>query len=293
MPGAAPPAGLRRRVLELLVVLAAGYAALCALLLLGRHRLIFPIRGGGLAQPARVGLPAGDVVRIPVPGGDTLAGWLLPAAPRPAGPAPALIWFGGNAEIVVALGPILRAFQPPGVTLLAVDYRGYGASTGRVTVAAAERDAVALYDWLAARDGVDAARVVVYGRSVGSGPALALAASRPVAGVVLESPFTSLRAMARRSFPFVPAFLAGGGFDNRRRIARLRCPVLLIHGGADNLIPAAMSRELLDVARAAGVTAERWEIPGADHNSTYDVGDEEYVRRVRAFVARAVGAPAP
>jgi len=155
-----------------------------------------------------------------------------------------------------------------------------------VSVGNAERDALAVYDWLAARPDLDRSRVVAYGRSVGTGPALALAAARPVAGAILESPFTTLGAMARQAFPLVPSFLAGRGFDNRRRVAALRCPVLLIHGEVDDIIPAAMSGVLLERARAAGVAAERWLIPGAGHNETYDAGGDDYVRRVREFVAR-------
>lgn len=112
-----------------------------------------------------------------------------------------------------------------------------------------------------------------------------LASSRPVAGLVLESAFTSLGAMVREGFPVFPAFLAGGGFDNLGRVGAVRCPVLLIHGGRDTTIPTAMGRKL---AERIGPRGELWIIPTADHNETYDAGGEEYVRRVKAFVAGVV-----
>jgi fermentation-respiration switch protein FrsA (DUF1100 family) len=267
-------------VLPLLVVAAVGYAAVCLALFLSRNRVVFPIRGGGL------GMRDGEIVTVPVDGGDTLVAWLLPAhAPAPAPPpAPVLVWFHGNGETVAGLAPLLREFQPPGVALLAVDYRGYGASTGNPTVANSERDALVLWDWIAARPDLDAARVVVYGRSVGSGPAVALAAQRPVAGLIVESPFTSLGAMARRSFPIFPSFLAGRGFNNLARIGDVRAPVLIIHGDRDSLIPTQMGRLLYERMIEKRGTAELWLIPGADHNSTYDVGGDDYVRKVRGFV---------
>lgn len=273
----------RARLTTFLLVAAAGYAAVCLALFLSRNRVVFPIRGGGL------GMRDGEIVTVPVDGGDTLIAWLLPAtAPAPA-PAPVLVWFHGNGETVAGLAPLLREFQPPGVALLAVDYRGYGASTGSPTVANSERDALVLWDWIAARPDLDGARVVVYGRSVGGGPALALAAQRPVAGLILESPFTSLGAMARRSFPIFPSFLAGRGFNNLARIGAVKAPLLIIHGDRDSLIPTRMGRQLYERMIEKRGAAELWLIPGAEHNSTYDVGDEEYVRRVSDFVRRVAG----
>ncbi|HUK62253.1 MAG TPA: alpha/beta family hydrolase, partial [Dongiaceae bacterium] len=186
---------------------------------------------------------------------------------------------------VAALASVLREFQPPGVALLAVEFRGYGPSTGTPTVAATERDVEAVWRWLAARPELDSTRVVVYGRSVGSGPATLLASSHAVTGLILESPFTSLRAMARVHYPFLPSALAGTRFDNLARITHTRCPVLVIHGDRDGVIPTEEGRE---IARAAGARAEFWAIPGADHNETYDAGGDEYVRRFKTFVAHVV-----
>lgn len=276
-----------KRVLRLLTLLAAVYLGLGLVLFLARNRVIFPIRGGPAGDPVRFGIRDGTAVTIEAGGGARLSGWLLPAVPA-AARSPVLVWFHGNAETVAALAPILREFRPPGVAVLAVDYRGYGGSTGSVTVANTERDALALWDWLARRSDVDTTRIVVYGRSVGTGPAAFLAASRPAAGLILESAFTSLGAMVRSAFPVFPAFLAGGGFDNAARLDAVRCPVLLVHGARDTTIPTAMGRAL---AERVGARGELYLIPGADHNDTYDVGGEDYVRRVKAFVARVTTGP--
>jgi fermentation-respiration switch protein FrsA (DUF1100 family) len=267
-------------LVRILLLAAAGYAALLLVVFLARERLTFPIRGGGLADPALFGLSGGLIVRIPVGGGVELAGWWLPpdsAAP----PAPALVWFHGNAETVQSLAPVLRLFRMHDAGLLAVDQRGYGASGGSPTAANTAADAEAVYDWLAARGDVDPARIVAYGRSVGSGPAARIARSRPVAGLILESAFTSLRAMARHHYPLFPSWLASGAFDNLEAVRESRSPLLVIHGTADDIVPPWMARAL---AAAAGERASIWEIGGAGHNDTYDIGDEVYVERVKEFV---------
>jgi fermentation-respiration switch protein FrsA (DUF1100 family) len=275
-------------VIRILILLACVYVGLGFVLFFARNRIIFPARGGEAGEPARFGIKDGQAVTIETGDGNHLAGWFLPAVPPAVFRAPVLVWFHGNGETVAGLASVLSAFRPAGVALLAVDYRGYGASSGHATVGDVERDALLLWDYLARRGDVDTARVVVYGRSIGTGPAVMLAASRPARGLVLESAFTSLGAMVREGFPVFPAFLAGRGFDNLGRIDAVRCPILLIHGGHDTTIPTAMGRAL---AARAGARGELFIIPSADHNETYDLGGAEYVRRVKAFVARVVAAP--
>jgi hypothetical protein len=265
-----------------LVTLAALYAGLCVLLYLARNRLVFPITGGLAGEPARFGFPEGIAVTLATGDGAVLAGWLLPAS-AVSGPAPLLVWFPGNGETIAAIAPIIRDVKPPGVAVLALDYRGYGLSTGSAGVAHAERDAATMWRWLEQRPDVDLGRVVAYGRSVGSGPATALAASHALAGLILEAPFTSLRAMAAVHYRLFPARLAGAGFDNRARLDSVRCPILVIHGDADAIIPVAMGRELAERARDR---SELVVVRGAGHNDVYDVGGEDYVRRIRDFVAR-------
>ena len=275
-------------MVRLLLIAATTYVVICLLVFVARNRLVFVMRGGLTGRPAEFGIADGRAVSIPTSDGQILSGWLLPAAPAPAGAAPLLIWFHCNAETVAALAPLLREFRPPGVAVLAVDYRGYGASTGSPNTANAAHDAWEIWHWLTQQPGVDSTRIVVYGRSIGTGPAVHLASSRPVAGLIIESPFTSLRALARRHYPFFPSFLAPGHFNNLDAIALVQSPILIIHGAQDGIIPADMGRALAD---RAGARAELWLIAGADHNDTYDSGGDEYVRRFRQFVERAVTSP--
>jgi fermentation-respiration switch protein FrsA (DUF1100 family) len=260
------------------------YAAACVVLYLARNRIVFPIRGGPAGSPQRFGFAKGESVVIPTADGARLTGWLLPPPEPTPKPWTVLLWFHGNGETVAGLAPVLRAFQHPHAALLALDYRGYGASTGTPTVANAVQDADAAIAWLRAHVDAFPDHIVIYGRSAGSGPAIQVAAKHHVAGVVLESAFTSLPAMARVHFRIFPPFLAGSGFDNLDTIARVACPVLFVHGDRDRTIPIAMGRAL---AKRAPMVHEFWVIPRADHNDTYAMGGDAYGKRVRQFVERA------
>ena len=265
-------------------LLAAAYVAACVLLYLSRDRIVFPMRGGPSGGPQRFGIANGESFAITTADGARLTGWLLwPPEPTPK-PWTVLLWFHGNGETVAGLAPVLRAFQHPHAALLALDYRGYGASTGTQTAASAVRDADAVMAWLRAHHDVFPDHVVVYGRSAGSGPAVHVAATHHVAGLVLESAFTSLPAMARVHFRIFPPSLAGSGFDNLGTIARVACPVLFVHGDRDKTIPIAMGRAL---AKRAPLVHEFFTIPRADHNDTYALGGEAYAARVRQFTERA------
>jgi fermentation-respiration switch protein FrsA (DUF1100 family) len=265
-------------------LLAAAYVAACLLLFLMRNRLVFPMRGGPAGAPHRYGLPNGEAVAITAADGARLTGWLLsPPEPTPK-PWTVLLWFHGNGETVAGLASIFRAFQHPHAALLALDYRGYGASTGSPTVANVAQDADAAVAWLKAHLDAFPDRIVVYGRSAGSGPAIHVAATHHVAGLVLESAFTSLPAMARTHFRIFPPFLAGSGFDNLGTIGRVACPVLFVHGDHDRTIPIAMGRAL---AKRAPLVEEFMVIPRAGHNETYTLGGAAYAQRVRRFVERA------
>ena len=269
-------------LLRWLLIVTATWAGVCALLFAARNRLLFPATSGGTGEPAHAGMPDGRRVTVATSDGERLAAWYLP--PRdPSGRSGAVLWLHGNAETVEGLGPVLRAFRPPAAAMLAVEYRGYGGSSGHPTAAGVLSDAEAAFAWLAARPEVHAARIVVYGRSIGAAPAAHVASIRPVAGLILESAFTSLRAMVRRQFPWAPSVLAPVAFDNLSAVGRVTAPILLIQGERDEVVPPAMGRAL---AARAGARAETWFIAGAGHNETYDVGGEEYVRRFQAFVAR-------
>ena len=283
-------------ILRLAVGLVLGYLVLVFLAWLSQERIAFPSPRTALPDPRKVGLLDGELIELVIRDGTRLGGWYLPPRPhdstavgRDRPPSPALLWFYGNGETIGAIWPILRDFRPPGTALLVVDYPGYGANEGRATEAGLYEAADTAYAALASRPEVDASRIFVYGRSLGSALATHTAARHPVAGLVIESPFTSAREMARQHYGLFPRFILRLGLDNLGRIRGIRCPVLVFHGTADRLVPTAMGRQL--AASAPGPT-ELVLIAGSGHNETYDVGGKAYREKLWDFI-RVTGVRSP
>lgn len=230
------------------------------MLLALQRRIVFPRH----LTPAAAG--AGDrlegLERLWI---DTEAGrveaWFLPGVGvGPAHPGPAVIFAHGNAELIDDWPQRLQPYRRLGISVLLPEYRGYGRSAGSPSQAAIGADFVRFYDWLAARREVDAAKIVLHGRSLGGGVACQLAEQRDVAALILMSTFSSVRELARKLW--VPSFLVRDPFDNRAALARLRGPVLIVHGRQDTLIPVEHARVL-----AAAATKSRLVLYDGDHNS--------------------------
>jgi fermentation-respiration switch protein FrsA (DUF1100 family) len=263
----------------LILGLAALYVLVLGVLWSFQERITFPGPRSELPDPAAV-LGSGERIVVRMKDGTQLVGWYLPpqhAAARP----PALLWFYGNGETIGDIWPVIRDFRPPQAALLVLDYPGYGGSEGRASEAGVYEAAELAYQALRARPDVDSRRIYVYGRSVGSAPATAVAARHDVAGLILESPFTSARDMARRHYRLVPRFLVRLRLDNVAAMARVRCPVLVFHGTDDVIVPIRMGR---DVAAAAPGEVEFVMIEGSGHNDTYVVGGAAYREKLWSFV---------
>jgi pimeloyl-ACP methyl ester carboxylesterase len=131
---------------------------------------------------------------------------------------------------------------------------------------------------------VDAARIFVYGRSLGSAVATYTAATHPVAGLILESPFTNAAAMSRQHYSLLPRFILRLHLDNLNTIRQVHCPVLIFHGTDDRLVSSAMGTQLAAAVPSPG-PVELVLIRGAGHNDTYEVGGESYRKKLAEFVA--------
>ena len=255
----------KRNVLTLLFTALAAFAALCALLYLVQERLIFLPRS--LSESTRHALRAvPGVIEIEARAADgtRLHGWLRHGAEEAACPG-LVVYFGGNAEEVS--GQVLDADALAPWSLAAFNYRGYGLSEGRPSEAALVADALVAYDRFAVREDVDPARIVVFGRSLGGGVAVQLAAARSVRGVVLVSPFDSLKSVGRRHYPFVPvSLLLRHPFDSVARAPDIEAPLLVLAGERDRIVPSTHSKRLFDAWRGP----KRWVLlPGADHNGIH------------------------
>ena len=231
-------------------------------------------RQGILARHPRaieVSLAAADGVR--------LHGWHLPAGA--AGSArPLVIYFGGNAEEVSWMLEFAQIFA--GWDLALINYRGYGSSAGKPSEKALLRDALAIYDHFVRRSGIDSTRVVVVGRSLGSGVATYLASQRPVRGVLLIAPFDSITEVAQNFYPFLPVrLMLGKLYDSAALAPSITAPLRMIVASRDEIIPARHSRRLFDLW---GGPKEMVAIAGAGHNDLQQ--HREYWQAIRDFFLR-------
>lgn len=201
---------------------------------------------------------------------------------------PAVLLLHGNAGDISHRTPLARGLLEEGVSVLLLEYRGYGGSHGEPSERGLHLDGLAGLEFLQAR-GMAPENVVLFGRSMGGAVAVRLAAAQPVGGVILESSFTSLQDMARTVYPFLPGFLwvrIRGRFDTLERMKALSVPVLVVHGTRDQLVPLRMGRALLE---AAGSRGEWYPVPGAGHNDAFLVGGRDYFRALATFIRDSTG----
>ncbi|GAA1766000.1 alpha/beta hydrolase [Luedemannella helvata] len=239
----------------LLVVLVTVVAVVAVLWLAQRRLIYFPDPAAPAAPPdvREVALETADGLR--------LSAWLLP--PTGADRGYAVLMTPGNAGNRAGRIVLARSLADAGLTVLVVDYRGYGGNPGSPTEEGLALDARAGLAHLSAA-GFAPGRVVYFGESLGAAVATGLAAEHPPAGLVLRSPFVDLAAAGQVHYPFLPVrLLLRDRFAVAETIARVRVPTVVIYGGADATVPPDQSRAVAD--RAAGpVTVVV--IDGADHN---------------------------
>lgn len=157
-----------------------------------------------------------------------------------------VIFFHGNAELIDFWGSELEKFREWGMGVFLPEFRGYGRSEGFPGQQSISADMHKFYEALIARPDVDPKRIVYFGRSIGTGFACDLSQDHPPAALILMSPFTSLRKMAGRYL--APSFLLKHPLDNEKVVKSSSCPIYIIHGREDTIIPVEHSHRLREVA---------------------------------------------
>ncbi len=205
-----------------------------------------------------------QAVRLESEPGLELQHWYRPPA---ADGGPVLVVFHGNAGHIGHRVPKFRAVLEAGFGLFLAEYRGYGGNPGKPDEAGLTADARAVMAHLA-RDGIAGDRLVLYGESLGGGPAVKMAVEYPVAGLVLESPFTSVAEVAQAHYWYLPArWLVLDTWDSAARIGELRAPLLLLHGENDRVVPVRFGRRLFEEAPEP---KRALFMAGAGHNDLFD-----------------------
>ena len=262
----------------------AAFCYLCLVLWFVVHQRDFQYTlGGTRGSPEAVGLEGFAEVYIATEDGERIVGWW---APPPPGRGVVLFLHGTPSTLPDTVWR-LPELQKNGVGVMAIDYRGYGSSTGSPTELGIRADARAAFDFI--RTAAPTSRVAVFGESFGTGVAIALARERPVAGVLLNAPYASVLRLFELRGPLLPyRWLLTDKFDSEALIGGIGVPVMILHGTADSNVPITEARRLYS---AAGEPKTMIEVEGAGHLDAWEVGAREPA--INALVAWTAPDPQP
>jgi uncharacterized protein len=231
-------------VLKWLVVLVSvGYLGGLVVLSFAQRAFIFPIPQTVRTTPEAAGFPEAEEHFLTTADGERVIVWHVPAKPGHA----VVIYFPGNGDFLAGSAGRFRDITSDGTGLVALSYRGYAGSSGRPSEQGLLWDAATAYAFTAARYSAD--RIVLWGFSLGSGVAVALAADQSVGKIILEAPYTSIADVAASVFRIAPVrWLIRDQFRSDQRIARVAAPLLIMHGARDPTISISFGERLFAIA---------------------------------------------
>jgi fermentation-respiration switch protein FrsA (DUF1100 family) len=252
---------LRRVAIGAVVLVVVAYGGVLAGMLVFQRDLQYD-RTGRLFALSETTLTGAEQVEIPVGQGEHITGWYqAPAAGRPA-----ILYFRGNSQSFSREHVRYEAFVAAGYGFLAFDYRGFPGSPGELTQAHALEDGLAAFDWLAQKG----APILIWGRSLGSGPSTYVASQRDADALLLETPFKSAVSVAAERYPFLPVgLLMADQYPVEQWIKGVTEPVHVAHGTADTTVPFHHGQEVLALsANPDGIFV----VEGAGHDGLWAKG---------------------
>ena len=227
----------------LLIVVSAGYVCGLIWLFFAQRAVLFPAPTSARTAPPAAGFPEAEEHVLTTADGEKVILWHVPARPG----RPVVLYFHGNGDYLAGFFGRFRDLIADGTGIVALSYRGYAGSSGQPSEQGLLQDAAAAYAFTAARYRAD--KIVAWGFSLGTGVAVALAAEQPVGKLILEAPYTSIVDVAASAFWFAPVrLLLQDQFRSDARIARIRVPLLVMHGALDPAIPVAFGERLFALA---------------------------------------------
>jgi fermentation-respiration switch protein FrsA (DUF1100 family) len=257
-----------------LIIVVLGYGGLLALMYVFQRKLMY-FPDARRTAPVAAGLPQAEEITLTSSDGEKLLAWHVP----PRGTKPVVIYFQGNAG---ALDLRVGRFQwliADGTGLLALCYRGYGGSSGKPSEPGLIRDAIAAYDFAAAR--YQPSRIVLWGESLGTAVAVALAAGHKVGGLILDAPFTSAADVGAAAYPIIPVrWLIKDAWRSDLRIAGVEALILALHGERDRVVPVRFGEALFKLAKEPKRMVR---FPAGTH---VDLDDHGAVKVVKEFLSQ-------
>lgn len=255
----------------LLIVAAAFYAAALGALFLLQRAVLFPIPPDGRIAPSAAGFPEVEEHVLTTADGEKIVVWHVPAKPG----RPVILYFHGNGDHLAGFFVRFRDIIADGIGVIAPAYRGYSGSSGRPSEQGLMLDAEAAWDFAGARYAAE--RIVIWGFSLGSAVAVALAAGRSIGKMILEAPFSSVADVAASAFPIFPVrWLLRDPFRSDQHIARVTASLLVMHGERDTVISIAFGERLFALANEPKQLVR---FPGGGHNDLDDFGAAELARQ--------------
>ena len=272
-------------MLKFILFVAAGYVVLVVLVYFMQARMVYlaEVPGRTLTMtPADVGLTYQDV-SIETTDGVTLHGWFIAGQSSQV-----LLFFHGNAGNISHRLDSIWQFQSLGLSILIIDYRGYGQSAGRTTEMGMYLDADAAWRYLIDSRGIVANDIVIFGRSLGGSVASRLASENQPLALIVESSFTSIPDIAQDLYPWLPArWLSRLNHATREYVRDVRCPILVIHSRDDEIIPFRHGETIFASANEPRTLLT---LRGG-HNDAFLIDESVYVEGLRTFL-KGLSAPA-
>jgi len=263
-----------RILIGILVLAVLGYAGIMAYFFI-RQRDYQYDRSGRMLELAETALGNAELVGIPTAGGASLGGWYAP----PAAGKPVILYFRGNTGSFSREHERFEGFAAEGYGFLGFDYRGFPGSPGEITQEHALEDSLAAFDWLQQKG----YPIVIWGRSLGSGPATYTASRRGARALLLESPFTSAVAYAARHYRYLPVeLLVRDQYPVSEWIRAVTEPLYVAHGADDDVNTAEEGRRVYALAPNP---TDIWIEPGGNHDNLWEHG---IWGRAKAFFAAAM-----
>jgi fermentation-respiration switch protein FrsA (DUF1100 family) len=242
----------------ILIIVAVGYAGGVVAMFFMQRSILFPTPSTERVAPSAAGFPQVEEHVLTTADGEKIVVWHRPAKPG----RPVILYFHGNGDYLAGFFPRFRDFIADGIGIVAPAYRGYSGSTGKPTEQGLLQDAEAAYAFASARYAAD--KIAVWGFSLGSGVAVALAAEHPVGKLILEAPYSSMADVAASAFPILPVrLLLRDTFRSDLRIGRVKAPLLALHGARDGTIPIVLGEKLFALA---GEPKQFIRFPDGGHN---------------------------
>jgi uncharacterized protein len=262
----------------LLIVVSVAYVCGLAVLFFAQRSFLFPIPTVVRMSPQQAGFSEAEEHVLTTADGEKVIVWHVPAKPG----HPVILYFHGNGDFLAGFFGRFRGLIADGTGVVALSYRGYAGSSGQPSERGLLQDADAAYAFTTARYGAD--NIVVWGFSLGTGVAVALATERGIGKLILEAPYTSIPDVAASIFWFMPVrLLIRDQFRSDQRIARVRVPVLVMQGANDPAIPIVLGERLFALANEPKQFVR---FPGGGHENLANFGAIETARQ---FISAAKG----